>query len=127
MLVVDDEESVAWTYSQLFERDGYRVTTALSAADALRHLNNGQAFDVVVTDLRMERPEAGLDVARAAKKLKPAPIIVVCTGFANIENARRALDIHIDYLAVKPVDLDGLRTALARLLARRQVLGEGKK
>ena len=127
MLVVDDEESVAWTFTQLFERDGYRVTTAHSAADALRQLNNGHAFDIVVTDLRIERPEAGLDVARAAKKLKPSPIIVICTGYANLDNARRALDIHVDYLAVKPVNLDDLRAALSRLLARRQVLGEGKK
>ena len=127
MLVVDDEESVAWTFSQLFEREGYKVTTSLSAADALEQLTNGHAFDVVVTDLRMEQPEAGLEVARAAKKLKPVPIVVICTGFANLENARRALDIHVDYLATKPVDLELLRSALTRLLVRRQVLGEGKR
>src|SRR5205085_3012465 len=95
MLIVDDEESVAWTFSQLFERDGYRVTTSLSATDALQQLNNGHAFDVVVTDLRMENPDSGLEVARAAKRLKPVPIVVICTGFANLENARRALDIHV--------------------------------
>lgn len=127
LLIVDDEENVARTLQMIFEREGYRVSTAHSSAQAIETLGNGLSFDVVITDLNMEREDIGLEVARFAKQLKPAPIVVICTGFANLNNTRQALTMHVDYLATKPVDLDDLRGALTRLLTRRRYLKEGKR
>lgn len=126
LLIVDDEENVARTLQLIFEREGYRVSTAYSSAEALRTLGNGHHFDVVITDLNMEREDVGLEVARYAKELKPPPIVVICTGFANLNNTRQALTMHVDYLATKPVDLNDLRGALSRLLTRRRDLKEGR-
>lgn len=126
LLIVDDEENVARTLQLIFEREGYRVSTAYSSAEALRTLSNGHHFDVVITDLNMEREDVGLEVARYAKELKPPPIVVICTGFANLNNTRQALTMHVDYLATKPVDLNDLRGALSRLLTRRRDLKEGR-
>ena len=123
MLIADDEENITRTMQMMFEQRGFQVHTAGSAADALRTLGNGHRFDAVITDLNMEAQDIGLEVARAAKQLKPAPIVVVCTGYANLANARIALNIHVDYLATKPVDFDALCLALDRLLARRRNLG----
>ncbi|HEU5453799.1 MAG TPA: response regulator [Terriglobales bacterium] len=127
LLIVDDEENVARTLQLIFEREGYRVSTANSSAQAIQTLSNGHSFDIVITDLNMEREDIGLEVARFAKRLKPAPIVVICTGFANLNNTRQALTMHVDYLATKPVDLDDLRGALSRLLTRRRDLKEGKR
>lgn len=127
LLIVDDEENVARTLQLIFEREGYRVRTASSSRQAIDTLSNGHHFDAVITDLNMEREDVGLDVARFAKGLKPAPIVVICTGYANLSNTRQALTMHVDYLATKPVDLDDLRGALSRLLSRRNVLKEGAR
>jgi DNA-binding NtrC family response regulator len=120
MLVVDDEESITRTMQMMFEERGFNVKTACSCAEALRTLGNGHKFDAVITDLNMEAEDIGLEVARAAKRASPAPVVVVCTGYANVNNARVALDIHVDYLATKPVDVDQLFLAIDRLLARRR-------
>lgn len=120
LLIVDDEENVALTLQLIFEREGYRVNTANSSRQAMVELSNGHHFDVVITDLNMEREDIGLEVARFAKQLKPPPIVVICTGYANLNNTRDALTMHVDYLATKPVDLDDLRGALSRLLQRRR-------
>lgn len=100
----------------VLEADGYSVSTASSAAEALAILKSGTSFDVVITDLCLERDDIGLKVARQAIKLHPRPVVVLITGFASVENARTALEMHVDHYALKPLDLDELRTALNRLL-----------
>ena len=120
VLIVDDEINVARTLGMVFEDEGYSVTTAHSSSEALELLQNGHSFDAVVTDLNMEKPDIGLEVARAAKGLSPAPITVICTGYASTSNSRVALQIHVDYLATKPVNIDELVPAVNRLLARKR-------
>jgi CheY-like chemotaxis protein len=120
VLLVDDEESILATLRLVFEAEGYDVHTANSCHDALEVLKNGVSIDAVVTDLNMERNDIGLDVARFAQSLRSAPVVVVCTGFANQDNTRRALQLHIDYLVQKPVDLNELKQALRRLLRLRK-------
>ena len=56
---------------------------------------------------------------RRALELKPQPVVVICTGYANMTNARQALMMHVHYLATKPVELDELKSNLARLIAIR--------
>jgi CheY-like chemotaxis protein len=126
ILLVDDEINVTRTLQLVFEEAGYEVMPAYSSAEAITLLANGKHFDVVITDLNMEREDIGLDVARRAKELNPAPVVVICTGYASINNSRQALDMHVDYLATKPVDLDELKTSLARLIRLRKNQKERK-
>ena len=118
LLIVDDEPSVLLTLGMIFEQDGYRVTRAGSCAEALHELANGHMFDAIITDLNMEKPDIGLDVARAALRLHPRPAVVICTGYADIKNARAALQLRVDYFATKPVDLDELKLVVGRLSHR---------
>ena len=103
----------------VFEREGYDVLTANSCAGALKLLGDGHTFDAVITDLNMEKENIGLEVARAALRLHPKPAVVVCTGYASIDNSTAALHMKVDYLATKPVDLDELKRAVSRLMAFR--------
>jgi DNA-binding NtrC family response regulator len=119
LLIVDDEVNVTRTLQMVFEDEGYAVTPAYSCAEALKIMKNGNNFDGVITDLNMERDDVGLTVARRALELKPQPVVVICTGYANLSNARQALMMHVHYLATKPVELDELKSNLARLIAIR--------
>jgi len=119
LLIVDDENNVALTLQMVFEREGYAVRTANSCAGALKILGDGHVFDAVITDLNMEKENIGLEVARAALRLHPKPAVVICTGYASIDNSASALQMKVDYLATKPVDLDELKRAVSRLMAFR--------
>ena len=125
MLIVDDESNVARTLKMVFEREGFDVQTAFSCADTLKLLDRKPPLDVVITDLNMEREDIGLEVARAAQRLKKPPVVVICTGYANTSNAQEALNMQVDYLATKPADLQELLTALRRLLAMRGAVQRG--
>jgi CheY-like chemotaxis protein len=70
MLIVDDEPNVCFTLKLIFEQEGYAVTSAGSAAEGIRILQSPRKFDVVLTDLHMEKEDAGLELARQAKQMK---------------------------------------------------------
>jgi DNA-binding NtrC family response regulator len=118
LLIVDDEPNVLLTLGMIFELDGYTVSKAASCAEALAMLGNAVHYDAVITDLNMERHDVGLEVARAALRLRPRPVVVICTGYADLVNTQAALDMRVDYFATKPVDLDELKHAIYRLRER---------
>ena len=122
MLIADDEVNVARTLQLIFEQAGYAVTCVSSAAEAIKRFNDGFVADIVVADLNMEREDIGLEVARAAQKLEPRPLVVICTGYANVDNSRIALQMRVDYLATKPVDIEEMKSSLELLLRRRNGL-----
>jgi len=126
LLLVDDENNVLQTLRMVFEREGYDVITAESCADALTKLNQARTFDAVITDLNMEREDIGLEVAKAALRLRPKPAVLILTGFASISNSRAALDLGVDYMANKPVELTDLVPALDRLVTRRRQPSGGR-
>ena len=120
LLLVDDESSVLQTLRMVLENEGYNVVTAESCTQAMALLQTNAVFDGVITDLNMEREDIGLEVARVALQGEPRPVIVVLTGFASMSNSRQALDLGIDYMAHKPVELGDLLPALSRLVSRRR-------
>ena len=124
VLLVDDETNILQTLRMVFENEGYDVATAESCAEAVGLLNGGKCrFDAVITDLNMEREDVGLEVARAALKAHPKPAVVICTGFASMTNSRAAMQMGVDYMAHKPVELKDLISALDRLISRHRDLG----
>src|SRR3954467_12653581 len=127
ILLVDDEVNVTRTLQMILEQEGYAVIPAYSAAEALTKFQGGFRPGIVITDLNMEKDDIGLDVARAAQKLKPKPIVVICTGYANVENAGKALEMRVDHLLTKPVGIDELRASLNRLIQSRNIDRSSRK
>lgn len=116
LLIVDDEPNVLLTLRLVLEEEGYQIHTAASCAEAQKVLSNSGHFDAILTDLWMEKEDIGLELARIASKLQPRPVIVIFTGFGSTANARAALDVPVDYFALKPLDIDELKRVLNRLV-----------
>jgi CheY-like chemotaxis protein len=76
-------------------------------------------FDLVLTDKNLPGA-SGLDVLRAARKLTPAPAIVLITGYTSYDSAVEALDIGAHDYIEKPIrDVEDLRFRIRRALTRR--------
>jgi signal transduction histidine kinase len=120
LLVVDDEESVAFTVSEVLRLDGYEVDTALSGDDATERLKHKQ-FDLVLTDLHMEGGD-GISVLAETRRHSPLTITIVLTGFASLESAIAAMrQGAYDYL-VKPCIIDDMKHTIQRGLEHRRLM-----
>lgn len=116
ILIVDDEAPILSMLETIFELASFEVETARSAAEAKSRLQDA-GFDVVMTDMRMEKPNSGYDVVRAARKLQPRPAIAILTAFPISPADWRPSGA--DALLIKGVDVLDLPGKLLTLLKTR--------
>ena len=80
ILLVDDDLAVLLTLKAVLEINGFEVETAGSSAEAFARIDAG-VYHMVISDLRMETDEAGLEVIRAARRKHYAPATALLTAF----------------------------------------------
>jgi DNA-binding NtrC family response regulator len=117
VLVVDDEASMRAALEANFRRQGWRVTTASGASEALERFRSAPC-PLVVTDMRMPDGD-GLRVMQGVRALAPETAVIFLTAFANVPEAVNAMRAGAcDYL-VKPISFEQLKEAAARVLSAR--------
>lgn len=120
LLVVDDEESVALTVSEILRQEGFLVETASSGSEAVGRLEKAE-YDLVLTDLHMEGGD-GISVLAEIQARAPFTISIVLTGFASVETAIAALRSGAyDYL-VKPCNVEDLKHTVRRGVEHRRLM-----
>lgn len=116
VLVVDDEAPMRTALEAHFARDGWDVTTAYGARDALEKFRRAPC-PLVITDMRMPDGD-GLGVMRGMREVAPQVGIVFLTAYGSVPDAVRAMrEGACDYL-VKPICFEQLKEATQRVLAR---------
>lgn len=108
-LLVDDEELVRASTSYMLADLGYRVIEAASGEEAIRLLDSGQQFDLLVTDHLMPGI-SGTDLARRVRTARPGTAVLIVSGYAELEG----LDPDIPRLA-KPFRKNELAETLSQL------------
>ena len=120
LLVIDDEESVALTVSEVLRQEGFRVETASSGSEAVGLLEKAE-YDLVLTDLHMEGGD-GISVLAEIQARAPLTISIVLTGFASVETAIAAMRSGAyDYL-VKPCHIEDLKHKVRRGVEHRVLM-----
>ena len=111
ILVVDDEPDLRTLYELTLLREGYRVETAGSLAEAHDALRQ-RRFDAVISDMRL--PDGlGMTLLQTLRTQQRTERCVVITAYGSAENAVEALKSGaFDYLT-KPVDLKQFRAVVA--------------
>jgi diguanylate cyclase len=118
LLVVDDEPQVCDTLRRVLHREGYRVLTAGSAAEALQTLERNPV-DVIISDQRMPR-ESGLSLLASVRERWPSVIRFLLSGAADAEEVDHAVAQGIvQRFLSKPVPGSELRRHLTAALRSR--------
>src|SRR5262245_61135029 len=116
ILIIDDEESIAWGLKRAFGHAGYGVSVAATAEAGLKKAASDPP-DLVFLDVRLP----GMDGLAALGKLKdaaPNAAVVVMTAHGNLDTAVKAVaGGAFDYLS-KPFDLDVALDAAKRAVTR---------
>ncbi len=117
ILVVDDEEAIRITLSEILAYENYNVVTAPSGRDAVEKLTS-EEFDLMLLDIRMPEMD-GVEVMKKAGEISPDTQIVMVTGHGSLDTAIEALrhDVH-DYL-LKPPSRQEVLSSVASGLAHR--------
>jgi DNA-binding response OmpR family regulator len=79
ILIVDDDPIVIQSCRRILEAEGHTVLTAGTVADGEKQLDL-QAFDLMVTDIKMPGQD-GFEMIRRAGKLRPGMPVLVMTGY----------------------------------------------
>jgi DNA-binding NtrC family response regulator len=124
ILIVDDEPSARTTLGLLLRKRSHRVTEVEGVAAAVKALTD-EAFDVIVTDLRMPDGD-GLDVLRAVKAHAPATEVILLTAYAEWKSAKEAIRLGaLDYFE-KGQEPDELNHRIDKALAGRELRRENE-
>lgn len=112
VLLVDDDLTSRLTLKTVLEAGGYFVDAAASAAEAVGKLDQ-QQYALVLSDLQMESPRAGLKVLAHARLMDYKPATAILTTYQNKRpNSRQPV-------LIEPEDLPGLLSKVADLISQR--------
>ena len=119
LLLIDDEQLVRDELGGILRDEGYDVITGSDGLEGLA-LFRSEHPDMVITDIRMPKLD-GLSVAMTIKDEAPEVPITVVTGHGTESMAIEALRAGVTDFIKKPVRLEDLSGALARMEATRQL------
>ena len=127
IVIVDDEELVLTSLSSFLSLETeYEVTTFTSAEEALKHLENSDV-DLVMSDFLMPEMD-GISFLSEVRKLKPEIPRIILTGYADKENAIKAInEAGLFHYLEKPWDNDNMLIVLRNGLEKRRLIKELSK
>lgn len=117
VLIVDDEKMTRMNLSHVLSKEGYAVETDSSGSDALERLA-GRHFDLVITDLKMDKVD-GLMLLDTIKKNSPATEVIIITGYATVLTAVDAIKRGSFHFIAKPLKLDEIRSTVKSALSKK--------
>ena len=115
VLLVDDDPASRLILQTVLKAGGYNVDAAASGAEAVAKMDAG-TYELVLSDLQMESPQAGLKVLAHARMMDYKPATAILTTYQNSKPspAQRSKS-----MLIKPEDLPGLLGKVADLIGER--------
>ena len=119
MLIVDDEEIARNNLQHYFTGMGHTVQVAVNGVDALQQVEDSRHFDVMITDLKMDKMD-GLTLIDKISKVSPETNVIMVTGYATVANAVNAMRKGATHYLSKPVQLDKLKETVEEILHKQK-------
>ena len=111
ILIVDDEESMRYTFESFLSDEGHRVTTAASCSEGIALLKE-EDIDLVFADIVLP-DENGIDFLKVVKEVRPDVPVTMITGAPSIDSAAESLRLGaFDYI-IKPITQEILLRAVS--------------
>ena len=135
ILIIDDHDSLREGMAVVLKKSGIEVAAVRSGTEGLAAYKKS-AFDMVVTDLKMDRMD-GIEVVKQLRAHDPDCVVMVVTAFGTIETAVAAMQQGACDFITKPfapevlrakvdqgLQIAGTRKQLQRLIAHNEVLSQ---
>jgi DNA-binding NtrC family response regulator len=121
ILLVDDERIIRDSLARELASDVLNFETALAASgeEAMAKIN-ARSFDLVITDLNMPGAD-GFQVLKACKRKDAQILVIVVTGYADLDSAIDALRLGADDFLQKPYDTDELLYRMSNCFVKQEL------
>ena len=119
VLVVDDEELIRNFLSTFLRTRGYSTSEAKDGEDALRLLQDGPEFGVVLLDIMMPQ-KGGMEVLSEMRRLRRRPSVIMMTAVADATIAQQALKQGAFNYILKPLNLAELESNVSACFSHSQ-------
>ena len=122
ILVVDDDEVMRQTLSDVLKKKGYAVSTADTGGQTISSIKE-QLFDLILLDIRLPDMD-GLDVLKGIKEIESDIMVIVMTAYSDVQTAVMAMKSGAyDYID-KPFELEELKILIKKALETQNLKNE---
>ena len=119
ILVVDDERDICKALNFILSKEGYAVKEAYNGEIAI-DLIKRENFDIVMTDIKMEKKD-GFEVLREAQKISPVTSVIMMTSFGSVGSAVEAMKAGATDYITKPFINDEIRMTIKRIIGNKNL------
>ncbi|MBI5569589.1 MAG: sigma-54-dependent Fis family transcriptional regulator [Desulfomonile tiedjei] len=116
LLIIDDEEMALMNLEHILMKNGYDIETADTGPRGLSLLKSNH-FDVILTDLRMEKID-GMRILEECRRHHPRSEVIMITGYATVDSAIEAMKQGAYHYIAKPYRIEAVRKVVAEALEK---------
>ena len=116
VLLVDDEMPALRFIQSLTEKyaPDFTISQMCSSGEAAYELLQQHTYDVLITDITMQKMN-GVELAMKARSIQPDIHIIIISGYAEFEYAQGAIQASVDDYILKPVGITRFRQVMDKL------------
>jgi putative two-component system response regulator len=117
ILIVDDEELLCRLLAQRLTSEGYSCVTANNGREALSRFYK-DTFSLIISDIKMPEMD-GIELLKRVRDLNPKMMVIMVTGFPEIDMAVEAMRLGAYDFLIKPADLDLILLSVKKALEKK--------
>lgn len=106
ILLVEDDETILASFHLILENEGYQVDTATSGQQALEKARE-KNYRLVILDIKLPDMR-GIEVAKEMRKRDDEINFVIMTGYPELAESIDTIEIGIEEILLKPINMDEL-------------------
>jgi two-component system response regulator HydG len=114
ILVIDNEESIRFSFSRFLAAEGHKVITAKGYREALAKMDDTD-FELILADIFLE-DGWGIDILREVMQRNLKTRVIIMTAYPSTETAQDSFSMHAVGYLVKPLKQAGLLSSVNKAL-----------
>lgn len=114
ILVLDDEESIRFSFYRFLTAEGHQVTTAAGYGEALARMAE-MKFDLILADIILD-DGYGLDILEEVLRRTLKTQVIIMTAYPSTETMQQSFHQHASDYLVKPLHQQRLLDAVIKAL-----------
>lgn len=125
ILIVDDDEVIRETLSDVFRKKDYEVFTVGSGEEVLSTIKKN-VVDLILLDMRLPDVD-GLDVLKGIKEFDTEILVIIMTAFSDVQTAVTAMKSGAYHYINKPFELEELKLLIEKGLETKSLINEVRR